>query len=396
MKPEFFRDASWLGADRSNGYIRLLAMLNLAVLLFLLATSQGGVDRNGFLLGTDFISFWTSGHMLHQGSDVYDTAAHIAAQRAFFERAGEYTAFYYPPPFLLVCYVLGGLPYFPALGLWLIATGAAFALSARKWLADTVLLKEQWWLLAAFPPVLITITHGQTSFLAAALLGGGAFFVRGRPVLAGVLFGLAIFKPQLGLLIPFVLLIAGEWRTISAAAATALGLSLLATLAFGPDIWIKWLNMGAMAQSAAASGEIPFAKMQSPFAAARLLGAPETLAMAFQGSVSLAVLAALVWAGWRKTFSPALAAAMLAGAVLATPFVLDYDLVVLAFPLAWLAAQEWRAWEKITSAAVFVAPAFARPLALEAGIPITVPLVMVFFVLLIRRAATLQDQFTRQ
>ena len=97
----FLRDADWLGADRVRGYLWLFAAINLATLLFLVVTSHDGVDRNGFLLGSDFISFWTAGRMLHSGGHVYDVAAHIEAQRRYFAPANGYTAFFYPPyPFV--------------------------------------------------------------------------------------------------------------------------------------------------------------------------------------------------------------------------------------------------------------------------------------------------------
>ena len=109
----FLRDANWFGPERARAYLWLIAIPSVMLPLFLVLTSRGGVDRNGFLLGTDFISFWTAGHMLAGSADVYDTAAHIAAQRRYFVAPGTYTAFYYPPTFLPLVYPLGFLPYFP-------------------------------------------------------------------------------------------------------------------------------------------------------------------------------------------------------------------------------------------------------------------------------------------
>lgn len=382
----FFRDAQWLGPERARGYLWLFALLNAVTLLFLLATSRGGIDRNGFLLGTDFLSFWTAGRMLHEGGEVYTAAAHIAAQRELFAQDGAYTAFFYPPSFLLFCYPLGFLPYFSALALWLLSTGMAFLAAARLWLRRAGLDRPLPLLAAAFPPVLITITHGQTSFLAAALLGSGALLVRKRAVLAGVCFGLATIKPQFGVLVPLVLLLTGEWRTIAVAGVTALLLGLVTTLAFGPAVWSGWLTISGEAQAAMTEGAVGFAKMQSPFAAARLLGAPPALAYALQGAIGLAVAALLGRAAWRKRYSLALASAMLAGAPLVTPFVLDYDLVLLAFPLIWLATKGFGPWEKLAMVLAFAGTAFARPLAIELGVPIMPMVLLVFFVVLVRRA----------
>jgi hypothetical protein len=354
--------------------------------LFLVLTSRGGVDRNGFLIGTDFISFWTAGHMLAGSADVYDTAAHIAAQRRYFVAPGTYTAFYYPPTFLPLVYPLGFLPYFPALVVWLVTTGAAYFAVVRRWLRSARLDWPARLLTIAFPPVLISITHGQTSLLVAALLGLGMLWVSPRPWLAGVCLGLATIKPQFGILVPLVLLITGEWRTILAAALTAVLLGLATTLAFGPHVWSGWLAASHEARMALERGYVGFGKMQSPFAAARLLGASVTVAYGVQLIVGVGVAAALIWAGWRRRYSLALGSATLAGAPLVTPFVLDYDLALLAFPLIWLAGQGFRPWEKLIAASAFAIALFARPLGLFLGVP-TVPLVLIaLFIVLVRRA----------
>jgi hypothetical protein len=381
----FLRDAHWLGPERARAYLWLMAVPSVALAAFLVVTSRGGVDRNGFLLGTDFLSFWTAGHMLAAHANVYDAAAHIAAQQRYFAAPHAYTAFFYPPPFLLAAYPLGFLSYFAALAAWLALTGAAFVAVVRQWLHRGRLDWPLWLLTIAFPPVLITVTHGQTSFLVAALLGAGVLWTGSRPLLAGVCFGLATIKPQFGILIPIVLLATGEWRTIAAAALTAVLVGLVATLAFGPQVWGDWLAVSREARAALEQGAVGFGKMQSPFAAARLLGASVAWAYALQGAVSVAVAAALAWAGWRRGYSLALGSAMLVGALLATPFLLDYDLVLLAFPLVWLVSVGFRPWEKLIAALAFAVALFARPLGVEFGIP-TVPFVLLpLFVVLIRR-----------
>jgi hypothetical protein len=383
------RKAEWLEPGRVRGYLLLLALVNAGAVVFLLATQKGGVDANGFLLGTDFISFWTSGRMLLAGANVYDTAAHVAAQREFYVMPGEYTAFFYPPNFLPFVWPLGLLPYFPALAAWLGLTGAAFLAAVRAWFRALGLKGPALVLVAAFPPVFVTLTHGQTSFLVAALLGGGLLLVGRRPWLAGVLIGLATIKPQFGLLVPLALLASGQWRTIAGAGAAALGLAALTTLAFGPEVWADWLAITRTASAATADGNIPFAKMVSVFAGLSLLGVPAVVAMPVQAAVSLALAAAVVMASWRRAFSPGLAALVLAGAPLATPFVLDYDMLLTAFPLAFLfaraRAEGFADWERITIAAVFAGAAFARPLALNLGVPIMPLLLAALFVLVFRR-----------
>ncbi|WP_066532781.1 glycosyltransferase family 87 protein [Erythrobacter sp. CCH5-A1] len=373
------RKAEWLEPGRVRGYLLLLALVNAGAVAYLLLTQRGGVDANGFLIGTDFISFWTSGRMLQAGANVYDTAAHVAAQREFYAIPGEYTAFFYPPNFLPFVWPLGLLPYFPALGGWLAVTGAAFLAAIRAWFRALGLKGPALVLIVAFPPVFVTLTHGQTSFLVAALLGGGLLLTGRRPWLAGLLIGLATIKPQFGLLVPLALLACGQWRTIASAGVTALALAGFAALAFSPDVWADWLAITRTASTATADGNIGFAKMVSVFAGLSLIGVPASAAMAVQVAVSLALAAAVVAASWRRAMTPGLAALVLAGAPLATPFVLDYDMVLTAFPLAFLfaraRAEGFADWERITIAVAFAAAAFARPLAINLGVPI-MPLVL--------------------
>lgn len=389
MGADFLCKMAWLGKERTVAYLRIVALLNVAMLLVLIATSRGGVDFNGFLLGSDFISFWTAGHMLHAHADVYNSAAHMAAQRAFFASADGYTAFFYPPLFLPFCWPLGFLGYFPALALWLTTTGSFYVMAVSSWARRASVGLPLWLLIAAFPPVVLVMTHGQTSFLVAALLGLGALLVPGRPVLAGVLFGLATIKPQLGLLVPLVLLVTREWKVIGSAAMAALVLGLFSALAFGPQIATEWLAATRDAQEAMAGGAVGYGKMMSVFAAARLLGASAGVAYALQGLATATVAALLTRAAWGRCYSPGLGAAMLAGAPLATPFVLDYDLVLLAFPLLWLAGEGIRngfaPWEKLALTLAFIAPVFARPLGMSVGVPIMPPVLALLFWAVLRR-----------
>ena len=388
---DFFRRADWFGAARARGYLRLLALLNLAAVAWLVGTAHLGVDRNGFLLGTDFLSFWTTGHMLHAGANPYDIAAHIAAQRGYFAAPDGYTAFFYPPSLLVFCWPLGFFAYFPALALWLAVSGGAYLLAVRQWLGRSDLGQPLAVLFAAFPPVLITVTHGQTSFLVAALLGLGLLLVRERPWIAGTLLGLATIKPQFGLLVPIALLLTREWRVIAAALLSAAGIALVAALAFGVEVWSGWLAIGGAAQAAMDHGSVGYGKMQSLLAAAMLLGAPAALAYALQGALTLGVAGAVAWASWGRRYDASLAALVLAGTPLATPFVLDYDMLLLAFPLVWLAGRalaegHFRDWEKAICTAAFIAPALSRPLAMAAGIPIMPFVLIALFFVVLRRA----------
>jgi hypothetical protein len=383
MGLDWVKTGAWLNPGRVRAYLILLALANLLSLGWLLFSAAGGLDPQGRLLGTDFVSFWAAGQVLLDGGNPYHAAVHAAVQERIWPGQTGYTAFFYPPLFLPWCWPLGFVGYFPALAGWLAITGAAYVAAIRCWSG-----RINWLALAAFPPVLITLTHGQTAFLLAAMLGAGFWAAAsGRSALAGILFGLAVFKPQFGVLVPVALLASREWRVIGWAMATALASAALVTLAFGGDLWTSWLAIAAPAQAAMANGVIGFAKMQSLFAAARLLGASAGLAYVLQVMLAVTAAVALAIVAWRRGLTLEVGAAALAGSLLATPFVLDYDFAVLAFPLVLLARGTPLPWERTVAALAFAMPAFARPLAMATGIPLGAVVVTVLFGLLIRRAA---------
>lgn len=377
------RSGAWLDADRVRGYLIILAVVNLLSLAWLVLGERHGLDAEGRLLGTDFVSFWAAGKVLHGGGNPYDIAAHAAAQRTVWVTQTGYTAYFYPPIFLLWCWLLGAVGYFAALAGWVAVTGAAYIAGVRAWLGRLPVLA-----IVAFPPVMITITHGQTSFLLAALLGG-AFWLAAqqRTLAAGVLLGLATFKPQFGVLVPVVLLAAREWRLAGWAGLTALALAGLTVMAFGVQIWPEWQAVTGPAQQSMANGAIGFAKMQSLFSAVRLWGGPIWLATGLQGALALAVAAVLGWLAWMRGLTLEVGAATITGALLATPFLLDYDLALLAFPLILMLRSKPLPWERTAGALVFAMPAFARPLAMSTGVAIGPFLIAVLFALLARRTA---------
>ncbi len=155
------------------------------------------------------------------------------------------------------------------------------------------------------------------------------------------MFGLlALDKPQFGLLIPLVLIASGRWRTIFSAAATVAVLALAVTLAFGTEIWTAFFASTKFTREVVLEqGQTGWHKIQSVFSWVRMWGGGATLAYALQGATIAAVAAALVWL-WRSPAAfPLKAAALIVGCLLATPYSLDYDLMLLAPAIAFLAVD---------------------------------------------------------
>src|SRR6201987_6479496 len=81
-------------------------------------------------------------------------------------------------------------------------------------------------------------------------------------------------------------------------------------------------------------------KMQSVFAAARLLGSPILSAYSLQALGALAAAAVVAWIWRRPAGDPDMKnAALMAATPLSTAFIFDYDLMLLAPASAWLARK---------------------------------------------------------
>ena len=392
----FLRTGAFLTRER----VRLVALGVLAAaligLVYLAAGANGPNDSYGRPLGTDFASFYAAGTLVRDGlaALAFDQATHFAREQAIFGPATQYYAFQYPPVFLLVAGALAGLPYVPALTVWQVATLILYLLAMRAVLAGSqgTALDRLWLLLAlAFPAVFINLGHGQNGFLTVALFAGALAVLDRRPLVAGILIGLMIYKPQFGLMIPLVLIATGRWRVILAAAATVVALLLATFVAFGPDVWPAFLASMTFTRTVLLEqGDVGFFKMQSVFAWVRLWGGGVTLAYVIQSVVTLGVAGALVWF-WRSAASyPLKATALLIGTLLATPFCLDYDLMLLAPAIAFLAIDGQRdgfcAWHKLVLAALWLVPLIARSVAEAVSVPLAAPVMILAFIFVLQRA----------
>ncbi len=382
MLRERIQSGNWLTGQRLRHYPVLFLILFVLMGTWMVVAGPPGRDGfSGQPLGTDFLSFWSASQLLRQGRPeaAYDHAALHAIQQSVAGPDSPLYTWLYPPMAFLVVAPLAALPYLPALTVWLVATLAAYLPALWRFLPDRRALVP----MLAFPPVFVTLGHGQNAFLSAALLGWGLVLLPKRPFWAGLLMGALIYKPHLGLLLPVAFLAAGSWRAVLGATLSVLALAAASYLLFGPETWAAFLAKSDYSRQVLEQGMVDWRKMIGGFAAARLLGAGIGLSWAIQAAVTLAAALA-VWRVWRGPAPHAVkAAALAAGALLATPFALDYDATLLGLALAALVADGCRRgfgpWQVTALAAAWVLPLAWRPLAMATDIPlgpVTVALVL--------------------
>jgi hypothetical protein len=390
----FLRTASWLTAARFQGCCVFLAVLTSALIVNAVISAPSGVAANGHLLAPDFVTFYGASSFLPGGhaAAVYDHAAFLARLQALFPhgKPGDY-AFLYPPGFLLLCLGLSALPYVAALVLWLGATLLALLLALRR------LVPPRFGLLAtlAYPAMLMNVANGQNAFATGACFAAALVCGDGAPIRAGVCLGLLAIKPQLGLLVPVGLALCGRWCSFMAAGVTGLAVCGLSALVFGAASWRAWVAASPLSRVILEHGYNGYQNMLSVFAAVRLLHGGVGLAY---GAQAAAAAAALIVMGWVVRPRVGLRAAIAVTAVamlVATPWSLDYDLVVLAGPLAWVAGEAvrggWLPWEKITLLAAYVLPLLSRNIAADTGFDPAPVVLLALLVVVARRARITVD-----
>ena len=363
---ERLANGDWLTRERVILIAALFAAASLASLIWLLAGANGTLDSLGRPLGTDFSNVWTAGAMANDGraAQAWDWNAHFAVQRAVHHKADvDLFGWHYPPPFLLVASALARLPYVPALIVWQLATVVPFA-----WLLWRLVPRRETLLLTAAAPVtLICLTHGHNGFLTALLLSGGLMLLERRPVVAGLLLGALIYKPQFALILPVLLLATRNWRAIFGGLASSAVLVAVTLALWGWPVWQAFFNSLPLTRLVVIEqGATGWYKIVSPFAAARMWAAGLPLAYAVQLLVTVTAIAAVAWASLNQP--PERRNALVCAAVLAaTPYVLDYDLVILLPALAWIWIDRqrsgWLAWDKSLMAMVWAAPLAGRQIA---------------------------------
>jgi hypothetical protein len=293
-------------------------------------------DPRGRPIANDFVNVWAAGQLARDGAApaAYDWTLHRAAEvRAVGYDFDGYYGWHYPPPAFFFAAALATLPYLVAAGVWLLTTLAAYAAA----IAGILGLRTGVLFALGFPAAIWNVTAGQNGFLTAALIGGTLGLLERQPALAGICLGLLTYKPQFGLLFPIVLIADRRWLTIAVATLTAIVLAALSWLAFGSASWEAFVHWAPLSSHALIDqGALDWYRLQSVFALVRAHGGSEPLAWTVQGLLSL-LLAVWLVRLWRSRVAFELkAAALAAGALLATPYLFMYDLVVLAVAVAFL------------------------------------------------------------
>lgn len=344
-------------------------------------------DALGYLIGRDFVNSWMGARAAIGGNPAawFDFETYNAALRALFGANFPEHNWSYPPHLLLFTWPLAYLPYLAAYGMWCAIGYAVYLLVATR--AEKRLTHLVMFALA--PAALVNIFAGQNGFFTAALMIGGLSLMDRRPVAAGILFALLTVKPQLGLLVPLMLLLTARWRCLIAASVSTLLIAGVTAAIFGAQVWIDYVKVAMPMQQIVlthGSGIFP-AMMPTAFMNARIAQLPLEWCWAIQAVVSVAAIAAVIWT-FRTPRDRTLSLALFVTAsFLVTPYAFNYDMVVFTFVVMMVRDHEGSGIKDHRLAlAVWVLPVTTILLGL-ANIPVSSLVLMAFAARLLWRLA---------
>ncbi len=327
----------------------------------------------------DFLQNWVASAFVLAGKPavVYDMAQFY---RALTQIAGPglNTPWFYPPIFLLLVSPLALVPYYAAWAAWLSLTLGGYLAVVRRIAPHPLTL----WLALAFPGALMNLNYGQNGLFSAALFGGGLLLLEPHPVLAGMVIGVLVYKPNFFILIPLALIAGRHWRTLGATIISAGVLTLASGLALGWETWTAFWHIRHIPMQALAQGIASLGKMPTIFAATLMAGGGLTLAYCLQGIVMAVSAGAVIWAWWKRRQKADMAirvSVLTIGTLLFTPYGSEYELVRLAIPLAWIGwagyQKGWEPGDKIFLILGWITPFISRFLA-EGNVVQITPLIL--------------------
>jgi hypothetical protein len=219
-----------------------LVLLNLV--LAILTRRLWGVDLHGYLAGATVAAQLGWSHL-------YDPAAQEPLIQPYATAANPWQPYVSPPLVALLVSPLRRVPFPVAYAIWTtigvaaVGIGAALLAPPRAPSRIAVVL-----LFFALTDVMLAVTAGNViSLLVLALGVGWALLRQGHAWAGGAVIGLLVLKPQVAVLVPLCLLVAGQWRALGGAALTALAVAAISVLLLGTAGVAGWIHLAGRVSS---------------------------------------------------------------------------------------------------------------------------------------------------
>ena len=277
-------------------------------------------------LGWDFQAFYIGARM--PLAKLYDPAAFYAFWQQHLQPLGvvHWSPYMRPAVFALLARPLGLLPYRTAFLLWVIlgacAYAACLAILIRRFRLPAMIVPA----FVGFFPAAGGLVSGQDNcvFLL-ALLVGWVLLEAKQDWLAGILFGVCLYKFNLVLLVPLLLVFKRRFRALASFAILGGLLATISVSLASPGQYLELL--------------INIRKLVPSFAPVGLRGATAAVGIPWSYPLlAVAVLVACVWLMWQLPIRESFCVAII-GVLLISPYVTWYDSTLLLLPISLLISR---------------------------------------------------------
>ncbi len=305
------------------------------VLIFAMSTIQMThkvIVGEAHYFGGDFVSFYSAGQMALRGDTQlsYDMKEFGREVAKYDPMNADKLLWSYPPSMFLFVTPFAVESILVASVLWTMLSLLLFLYAAFR-------IYPHWSVLGIIlgsPSIIKIVVYGQASLFFAAALGIGLVSMsRKRDAWGGAILSGATLKPHLSLFVPVFLYLEKDYRALAAFVAAPLIALLVAVGIFGPGSLSGFFS-GLFGKTIPYLYErLNFKIMASPYAALRLWGVPQDMAMyghLFAAAVMVGVSIYLL-----RSSAPLLlkGALVLPTTLVMSPYVYEYDLAALALSL---------------------------------------------------------------
>ncbi|WP_156176679.1 glycosyltransferase family 87 protein [Kiloniella spongiae] len=348
------------------------------------------LDASNSPVGYDFITFWSAGYLALEGvpEAAFVRERIVEIQQLAVPGNDAVFLWHYPPTFTLLATVLAAIPYLTSYFLFLGGSFLFYVYSLKRLFQHRYAIL----LIIAYPAVYLTMVHGQNSLLSTGLLACAIVCFRSKPVLAGIFIGLLAFKPQLGVLIPIVLIVSQQWRVFWSATLTTCLFVGVSLAVFGWELWGVFFQNMAVVKSIMGQGLLLFEKMPSLYITLKMFGFADDFSYVIHWGMASGVVGVLIWLWYRYGPTNMTFAALIPAILLLLPYLFDYEMTLLAIPIALLAMDMAEKggvfWEKTILVCGFVTPLILAGIGQNFGIQIGFPVIFSLFVLAVSRAVS--------
>lgn len=329
----------FLVQNRLAFYSIIFFLLYVVITLSTVSSQINSEEKESSPIGIDYMVLYTAGQTALEGNaeNIYD----VPAQQAIIEdmlgtEMPKDVQWFYPPTFLLaIVSLFSALPFYLSLVLWLMCTLAMAVFSSYMLVPK---YKNLAFLTLGFPAVMYNFRWGQNSFLSTSLLGLGIAFMQSNPVLAGLMFGLMTYKPQLACFPFLILLLTKEWKVLRWSVFFSLLTVLISIILFGKNVWFAFLYHFFNKTSALLTTIwIKTAGIQPTlYTTLRLFGINGLLLKLLIALTGILVTI-LIMIIWKRTNRLSLrGSAMILGIFAFMPYFIQYDLMLLSIPFVLL------------------------------------------------------------